>query len=299
MAEEHLQRRLAAIMVADMVGYSRLMEADEQGTIARQKVHRAELIDPEIVAHGGRIVKTMGDGILVEFPSVVDALRSALIVQQGMAEREAEVHEGRRIQYRVGINLGDIVIDGEDILGDGVNIAARLEGLAEPGGICVSDLVQQSVAGKLNVAFEDLGERSVKNISTPVRCFAARFNSSTEKASDLQFVPAQQEIRFCKASDGVRIAYATSGQGPPILKTANWLNHLEHDWLNPVWGHLVRDLTQDYTLVRYDQRGNGLSDWEVEDMSFESWVNDLEVVVEAAGLNRFALLGISQGKSVV
>ncbi len=127
-----MERRLAAILAADMVGYSRLIEADETGTIARKKAHRAELVDPEIGAHGGRIVKTTGDGMLVEFGSVVDATECAVAIQRAMAEREAEVGEERRIQYRVGINLGDIVIDGDDILGDGVNIAARLEGLAEP-----------------------------------------------------------------------------------------------------------------------------------------------------------------------
>ena len=132
MAPDRVERKLAAIFAADMVGYSRLMEADETGTIARQKAHRAELVDPEIATHGGRIVKTTGDGMLVEFPSVVAATECAVAIQQAMAEREAEVGEERRIQYRVGINMGDIVIDGDDILGDGVNIAARLEALAEP-----------------------------------------------------------------------------------------------------------------------------------------------------------------------
>ncbi len=165
MAEDRVQHRLAAIFAADMVGYSRLMEADETGTIARQKAHRAELVDPEIATHGGRIVKTTGDGMLVEFGSVVAATECAVAIQRAMADREAEVGEQRRIQYRVGINMGDIVIDGDDILGDGVNVAARLEGLAEPGGVCISDVVHQSVAGKIDLAFEDLGEQQVKNIT--------------------------------------------------------------------------------------------------------------------------------------
>ena len=169
MPEERVQRRLAAILVSDMVGYSRLMEADETGTIARQKAHRSELIDPEIAAHGGRIVKTTGDGLLVEFASVVDATESAVAIQQAMAEREADVPEERLIQYRVGINLGDIVIDGDDILGDGVNIAARLETLAPPGGLCISGGVHDQIHKKLDIQFEDLGEQSIKNISQPVR----------------------------------------------------------------------------------------------------------------------------------
>jgi adenylate cyclase len=171
MAEERVQRRLAAILAADMVGYSRLIGADEEGTIARQKAHRAELIDPVIATHGGRIVKTMGDGLLVEFPSVVDAVKCAIAVQQAMSEREADVPEDRRIQYRIGINLGDIVIDGDDILGDGVNIAARLEGEADPGGICVSGDSYRQVLGKIDQTFEDLGERVLKNIADPVRAY--------------------------------------------------------------------------------------------------------------------------------
>ncbi len=171
MAEQRVQRRLAAILAADMVGYSRLMGADEEGTIARQKTHRTELIDPEIASHGGRIVKTMGDGLLVEFASVVDAVKCAIAVQNAMSDREADVPEDRRIQYRVGINLGDIVIDGDDILGDGVNVAARLEGEADAGGICISGDAYRQVHGKIDYAFEDLGERSLKNIAEPVRAY--------------------------------------------------------------------------------------------------------------------------------
>jgi class 3 adenylate cyclase/pimeloyl-ACP methyl ester carboxylesterase len=297
-ASEKLERRLAAIVAADMVGYSRLVGVDEEGTITRLRELREVTIDPCIAEHNGRIVKVMGDGLLIEFSSVVDALRCAVTVQQDITNRESNVPEDRRIQFRVGINLGDIIIDETDILGDGVNIAARLEGLAEPGGICVSDIVQQSVVGKLALTFEDLGERTVKNIAKPVCCFAVRSAADAEAATDPQYTPAQQDIRFCRSFDGAQIAYAVTGQGPPIVKTANWLNHLEHDWLNPVWGHLVRELSHDHKLLRYDQRGNGLSDWEVEDLSFEAWVGDLETVVDAVGLDQFALLGISQGCAV-
>ena len=168
MAPEREERRLAAILAADMVGYSRLMEADESGTIARQKAHRKELIDPKFGEHNGRIVKTMGDGLLVEFASVVDAVQSAVTIQRAMEEREADVPEDRRIRYRVGINTGDIVIDGDDILGSGVNVAARLEALAEPGGICIPRKVFHEVRNKLDVGYEFIGEQKVKNIETPV-----------------------------------------------------------------------------------------------------------------------------------
>lgn len=164
-----MERRLAAILAADMVGYSRLMAADETRTIERQKAHREILIDPTIAKHGGRIVKTTGDGILVEFGSVVDAVQCAIEVQRAMDEREAQVPEDARITYRVGINLGDIVIDGDDILGDGVNVAARLEAIAPPSGLCVSDMVRQNLRGTVGESFDDMGEQSLKNIERKVR----------------------------------------------------------------------------------------------------------------------------------
>jgi len=178
--QDAVTRRLAAIFAADMVGYSRLMAADEEGTIARQKTHRRELIDPSIAEHAGRIVKLMGDGMLVEFASVVDAVRCAVEVQQAMAEREADVPEDRRIRYRVGINLGDIVIDGEDILGDGVNIAARLEGMAEPGGIVVSRAARDQIRDRLDLKLEDMGEHEVKNIARPVRMFSVCYSQPSD-----------------------------------------------------------------------------------------------------------------------
>jgi TolB-like protein len=164
-------RRLAAILAADVAGYSRLIGADEGGTLQALKAIRAELIDPSIAAHNGRLVKTTGDGLLVEFSSVVDALHCATEVQAGMAERNAAVPTEKRIEFRIGINVGDIVAEEGDIFGDGVNVAARLEGLAQPGGICVSARVQEDATGKLDLAFEDLGEQALKNIARPVRAF--------------------------------------------------------------------------------------------------------------------------------
>ena len=166
-----MERRLAAILAADMVGYSKLMAADETGTIERQKAHRAALIDPKIAQYGGRIVKTTGDGLLVEFPSALDAVHCAVEIQRAMPERESRIPDATRIRYRIGINLGDIVIDGEDILGDGVNVAARLEGLSEPDGLCISDVVHQNVQGRLELGFEDLGEQVLKNMERKVRAW--------------------------------------------------------------------------------------------------------------------------------
>jgi adenylate cyclase len=171
MEPQHEERRLTTILAADVVGYSRLMATDEAGTFARLKAHRKELIEPKTAEYHGRVVKLMGDGTLMEFGSVVDAVRFAVDVQRAMVERNASVPEDRQITYRVGINIGDIIVEGEDIYGDGINVAARLEALAEPGGICVSRTVFNHVKNKVELGFEDLGEQEFKNIPEPVRVY--------------------------------------------------------------------------------------------------------------------------------
>ena len=168
MGDDRVDRRLAAIFAADIAGYSRLMASDEEGTLRQLKAYRKELVDTKITEHRGRIVKTTGDGALVEFVSVVDAVRCAVDIQRGMAERNTNVPADKRIQFRIGINVGDIIIDGDDIFGDGVNVAARLEALADPGGIMVSSVVHDQVRDKLSFGFEDMGEQTVKNIARPI-----------------------------------------------------------------------------------------------------------------------------------
>src|SRR3989454_2603231 len=175
-----VERRLAAILAADVAGYSRLIEADEEGTLRRLKSLRAEVIDLKIAEHRGRIVKTTGDGLLVEFASVVDAMRCAAEVQRGMIDREPEATDARQIRFRIGVNLGDVIAEGGDIFGDGVNVAARLEALAEPGGICISGTVRDHVRDKLPFQFEDTGEQSVKNIARLVRVYALRLEAVAE-----------------------------------------------------------------------------------------------------------------------
>src|SRR5215813_15609176 len=165
-------RRLAAILAADVAGYSRLMGVDEEGTHERFKAHCQQLVDPKIKEHRGRIVKNTGDGLLAGFASVIDAVRCAVEVQRGMIDRESMVTDERRIRFRIGINLGDVIVEEKDIFGDGVNIAARLEALAEPGGICVSGVVRDQISDKLPYPFEDMGEQNVKNIARPVRVYA-------------------------------------------------------------------------------------------------------------------------------
>ncbi len=170
-AEEPVNRRLAAILCGDVAGYSRLMGADEEGTLAALKAHRRELIDPLLVQHKGRVVKTTGDGILIEFASVVDAVRCAVVIQQGMADRGAGLAPEKRILFRIGINLGDVIVEDGDIFGDGVNVAARLETLAQPGGITISASVREQLGEKLPLGFTDMGAHSVKNIARPIHVF--------------------------------------------------------------------------------------------------------------------------------
>ena len=181
MAERRVKRRLAAILAADVAGYSRLMGANEEGTLAALKAHRSQLIDPKITEHRGRIVKTTGDGVLVEFASPVDAVRCAAEIQRAMAERNAGIPKDRRIEFRIGVNVGDIIIDGDDIFGDGVNIAARLEGVAEPGGISVSERVHQDTHGKLDFVLEDFGEQQLKNIARRTKVFRVRLDRTVEE----------------------------------------------------------------------------------------------------------------------
>jgi class 3 adenylate cyclase len=183
---ERVARKLAAILAVDIVGYSRLMGVDEVGTLRALKAVRKEVVDPAITSHGGRIVKTTGDGMLVEFQSVVDAVACAVTVQRKMLERDRGVADDKRIVFRIGINIGDVIIDGKDLFGDGVNIAARLESICEPGGLCISDIACDQVRDKLPLTFTDRGEQKVKNIARPVRVFGLSPQTIAE-APELEF----------------------------------------------------------------------------------------------------------------
>lgn len=288
------ERKLTAILAADMAGYSRLMEVDEAGVLDRQKRHRRELIDPTLESFGGEIVKTTGDGLIVVFASVQDAVRAALAIQTAMQEREGGTDEAERILYRIGINLGDVVFEAGDIFGDAVNVAARLETLARPGGLCIADLVHQLVADRLDVTFQDLGAQRVKNITRQIRVWQWSPEAMPDVAPPGELA-LTQEVRFCTAADGVQIAYARIGKGPPIFKAPNWLNHLEYEWRSPSWAPRWRAFARHNELIRFDQRGCGLSDWDVEDISEDAMIGDMALVADAAGVDRFALLGLSQG----
>ena len=226
MSEEGVERKLTTILAADVVGYSRLMGEDEAGTLASLKAHRRELIEPKTAKYHGRVVKFMGDGTLMEFGSVVDAVNFAVDVQRAMALRNTDVPEDQRITYRIGINIGDIIVEGDDIYGDGVNIASRLEGLAEPGGICVARNVYNQVKGKVDTTFEDLGEKEVKNIAEPVQCYrvslslpetAALRTDKTAPTLPLPDKPSIAVLPFENMSGDVEQEYFADGMSEDII----------------------------------------------------------------------------------
>jgi TolB-like protein len=216
-----------AILAADVAGYSRLVGADEEGTLAQWKAHWRTVIDPKIQEHSGRIVRITGDGLLAEFASVVAAVRCAVEVQRAMVERNADVPKEKRIEFRMGINVGDIIIDGTDMWGDGVNVAARLEALAEPNGICVSGRVQEDVHGRLDIAFEDTGERQLKNIARPVRVYRVRLNGTAqEPAPALPNKPSIAVLPFTNMSGDPEQEYFADGVVEEIitaLSRMRWL----------------------------------------------------------------------------
>src|SRR6266581_3804303 len=217
-------RRLAAILAADVAGYSRLMGADEEGTLERLKALRRELVDPKIADHHGRLVKTTGDGVLVEFASVVDAVRCAVAVQQVMPERDTGIATDSRIELRIGINLGDVIVEGDDLYGDGVNIAARIEALADAGGVFVSNTVHDHVRDRLPFVFEDLGEQQVKNIARPVRvyrvCDPAAAKSLSAPAQPVPPLPDKPSIAvlpFANMSGDPEQEYFADGMVEEII----------------------------------------------------------------------------------
>lgn len=299
MSAEQFQRRLAAILAADVEGYSRLMQVDEESTMSAWWEYRHEIIDPTVSAHMGRIVKLTGDGFLAEFPSATNAVRAAGAIQSEIASRNEGVPRDRRVEFRMGINLGEVLWDDEDIYGDGVNIAARLESIAPAGGICVSEMVREAVGTKLPVRFQDMGAKQLKNISKPVRAFVVSPDASGAAPPGRRIGLADQSaVRYCISGDGTSIAYAEVGKGYPLVFAGSWMTHLEKEWDNPALGPYMSHLAEDFTVIRYDQRGNGMSDWDGVDISFEKMVDDLETVIDQFEFEKLAIFGASQAASV-
>ena len=228
MVEQRVERRLTAIFAGDVAGYSRLMGADEEGTLSRLNAHRRDFLEPKIAEHRGRIVKRTGDGILIEFASAVDAARCAVEIQHGMIKRNAPVPQEKRIEFRIGIHVGDVIIEDGDIFGDGVNIAARLEGIAQPGGICISDDAYRQVRGKLDANFQDAGEQELKNIARPVRVYQLQPSGGASEAPRLVLPdkPSIAVLAFENMSGDAEQEYFADGIAEDIitaLSKSRWL----------------------------------------------------------------------------
>ena len=295
-----MERKLLAVVAADMVGFSRLVENDEISILSRQKEYFNEIIKPEIEKFHGEIIKTTGDGFLATFSSSLDAVESTINIQKTVNLRESSQSNEKRIWYRIGINVGDVVLDDGDIYGNSVNIASRLESIADAGDICITSDIFQNIKNLKSFDISHLGEQHLKNISQKVDVYKIKINHeeyNRNKENEL-LTEANQEIRYCSSKDNTIIAYAKVGNGSPLLKAPNFMSSLEHDWRSPIWMHLYRFLAEGHTLVRFDQRGNGSSDLEPLEITFNSFVEDMEAVVNESKIDKFPILGVSQGCAV-
>lgn len=290
-------RRFAAIVSIDTVGFSRMMEQDGKRLLAALNLIVRRQMIPLIEQHDGRLVKLIGDAALVEFPSAGGALAFSIAMQRGLAGPDLVYEFSERIQIRIGIHAGDIAVSDGDLIGEAVNIAARLQAEAHPDGILLSRLVADLAGQDPGVALRPEGVRRLKNIARPVETLSVDLGGA-ETADKRQRMTESQEIRFCPAMDGVTLAWTETGAGPPVVKAPNWIGHLEHDLFSPNIGPTLDAISAQHRLVRFDARGNGLSDWDVGEISFDRFVDDLEAIFDAAGIERAPVLGISQGAAV-
>ena len=295
-----MERKLLAVVAADMVGFSRLVENNEIEILKRQKKHFIEIIKPTVDKYKGRIIKTTGDGFLATFESSMSAVESSLIIQSKINKLESMFNNDERIWYRFGINIGDVVIDEDDIFGNSVNIASRLESIADPGGISITHDIFKNIKNLEIDEIEYIGDQYLKNISQKIEVYKILVNGNKKNLSSNSNIltESDQEIRYCSSKDNTIIAYAKVGNGPPLLKAPNFMSSLEHDWRSPIWKHMYRFLAEKHTLVRFDQRGNGSSELDPSEISFDSFVDDMEAVVNNTKIEKFPILGVSQGCAV-
>ena len=289
MANTGRHRRLSAVLAADIAGYTRMMEEDPEGTVGAWKQARREIIEPAISKHDGQIVKLTGDGFLCEFPSVLDALKCAL--------RSQEQLDKSSLSFRMGVHLGDVVDDGDDIHGDGVNIAARLEGISPPGRICVSETAKDAIGGIKNLNFEDLGPQRLKHVTKPVRAYLLKPGQDDPDLNGKNAISIENQspVRYVLSGDGISIAYADVGTGYPMVFAGSWMTHLEKDWENPMTKHFLTHLAEDFSIIRYDQRGIGMSDWDGISYTVDKIVDDMARVIDKYDHEKVALFGASQG----
>ncbi|MEL7011912.1 MAG: alpha/beta fold hydrolase [Pseudomonadota bacterium] len=291
------QRRLAAILSLDVVGFSRMMQSGSKPLLKTLNILYRDLVTPSVEGCGGRVVKLLGDGALIEFPSAGQALNAATSIQTKLREPDHPYQVPERIQLRAGLHVGDVTLDGDDIFGDGVNIAARLQAAAEPGGILVSKMLCDLAGADYAQHLRGEGLHTFKGIQTPIEVMSVDFTDEATSKSRADFVKMQR-IEYCKTDDGVSLAWSAVGDGTPVVKAPNWVGHLELDWRNPGISPICTSIAQHHRLIRFDARLNGLSDWDAENCSFERFVDDLEAVFDAADIDRAPILAISQGSAV-
>ncbi|QIE54043.1 alpha/beta fold hydrolase [Pikeienuella piscinae] len=280
-----MSRHIAAILSLDVVGYSARMAEDAEATLRDLQRILRTIVRPLIRESGGRVVKLMGDGALAEFGAAGDAIRATQSIQQAM--------RAEATQLRAGVHVGDVTVEGDDIFGDAVNIAARLQEAARPGGALVSRAAVEMAGGGIGVGLRPEGALRLKGLARPVEALALDLDAA-ERHETASALAASQQIRFATSRDGARLAWTAIGDGPALVKAPNWISHLECDWRTPFAG-LLTTLTRGRRLIRFDQRGNGLSDRTVPELSVERFVDDLEAVFDAAGVERAPVFGLSQG----
>lgn len=292
-------RRLAAILSIDVVGFSSMMEGDAAGTVTALNTLFREAVKPTVEENGGRIFKLLGDGALIEFSSAHGAIVSAAAIQQGLAgtANPSPARKNAAIALRMGIHAGDVVGEGQDNFGDAVNIASRLQAEAGTGDVLLSKTVADLAGGDLPFQLRREGVRKLKNISNPVEVLSVDLTANKRAPSRAE-TSSSLQVRFCKSADNHSLAWAASGDGPPIVKAPSWISHVELVWRDPGMLHLFESISSYRRLVYFDARGNGLSDWDIPEITFDLAVSDLKRVFDAAGVDRGALLGISQGGAI-
>jgi class 3 adenylate cyclase/pimeloyl-ACP methyl ester carboxylesterase len=290
-------RRLSAILALDVVGYTSLLQKDASGVLpALNEIYRS-IVVPAVRSVEGRVVKLLGDGALIEFPSAGAALECAVSIQRELRRPDPRYVYSERIQLRAGLHAGDIVSEDGDIFGEGVAVATRLQAAAQPGGVLASRSFCDLAGSNVGVRLRREGLHSFKGLAQPIEVLAVDFSASQIEAQRATLARAQ-EIRFCSSVDNVRLAWTVNGEGPTVVKAPNWIGHLELDWRNPGTGPIITAVAEKWRLVRFDQRGNGLSDWDIGEISFDRFVDDLESVFDAAAVDRAPIIAISQGCAI-
>jgi len=291
------QRHLAAILSLDVVGYSRMMQSGSGVLLKTLNTLYRDLVVPMVRTGNGRVVKLLGDGALIEFPSAGQALEAAITIQTRLREPDHPYQKPERIQLRAGLHVGDVTVEGDDIFGDGINIATRIQAAARPGGVLASKMLCELAGADFADRLLGEGRHSFKGIAQPIEVLSVDFTRHAVKRARESFATCQ-EITYCRTDDGVNLAWSAVGAGPVVVKAPNWIGHLELDWRNPGVAPICTSVAGSHRLIRFDARLNGLSDWDTETCTFDSLVDDFEAVFDAAGVKRAPVLAISQGSAV-